>query len=60
MWVVAIYYSRLTIYHSPFRGLLKPGMFADVVIFDPLTIGDRATFENRPQYSVGLRDVFVN
>jgi N-acyl-D-amino-acid deacylase len=42
------------------RGLLQRGMFADVVIFDPQTIGDRATFENPHQYSVGVRDVFVN
>jgi N-acyl-D-amino-acid deacylase len=42
------------------RGLLQPGMFADVVIFDPQTIADRATFENPHQYSVGVRDVFVN
>ncbi|HSE32366.1 MAG TPA: D-aminoacylase [Pyrinomonadaceae bacterium] len=42
------------------RGLLKSGMFADVVVFDPKTIGDRATFENPHQYSVGVRDVFVN
>ena len=42
------------------RGLLQKDMFADVVIFDPQTIGDRATFENPHQYSVGVRDVFVN
>jgi N-acyl-D-amino-acid deacylase len=42
------------------RGLLKSGMFADVVIFDPQTVADRATFENPHQYSVGVRDVFVN
>src|ERR1043165_1646944 len=42
------------------RGLLQKGMFADVVIFDPKTIADRATFENPHQYSVGVRDVFVN
>lgn len=42
------------------RGSLKPGMFADVVIFDPATIADRATFEQPHQYSVGVRDVFVN
>ena len=42
------------------RGLLKPGMFADVVVFDPQTIADRATFENPHQLSVGVKDVFVN
>lgn len=42
------------------RGLLQKGMFADVVIFDPQTIADRSTFENSHQYSVGVRDVFVN
>jgi N-acyl-D-amino-acid deacylase len=42
------------------RGLLQKGMFADVVVFDPQTIADRATFENPHQYSVGVRDVFVN
>ena len=42
------------------RGLLQRGTFADVVIFDPQTIADRATFENPHQYSVGVRDVFVN
>ena len=42
------------------RGLLKPGMFADVVVFDPATITDRATFEKPQQYSVGMRHVFVN
>jgi N-acyl-D-amino-acid deacylase len=42
------------------RGLLKPGMFADVVVFDPATIADRATFEQPHVYAVGVRDVFVN
>ena len=42
------------------RGFLKGGMFADVVVFDPQTIADRATFENPHQYAVGVRDVFVN
>jgi N-acyl-D-amino-acid deacylase len=42
------------------RGLLKAGYFADVVVFDPKTIGDRATFEKPHQYSVGVQHVFVN
>ena len=42
------------------RGLLKPGMFADVVVFDPATIADKATYEKPHVYAVGVRDVFVN
>jgi len=42
------------------RGLLQKDMFADVVVFDPQTIADRATFDKPHQYSVGVRDVFVN
>lgn len=42
------------------RGFLMEGMFADVVVFDPATIADRATFEQPHQYAVGMRDVFVN
>jgi len=42
------------------RGLLKEGMFADVVAFDPLTIADRATYDDPHQYSVGMRHVLVN
>ncbi|HWW58290.1 MAG TPA: D-aminoacylase [Sphingopyxis sp.] len=42
------------------RGALKPGYYADVVVFDPQVIGDRSTFEEPHQYSVGVRDVFVN
>jgi N-acyl-D-aspartate/D-glutamate deacylase len=42
------------------RGFLKEGMFADVVVFDPRTIGDLATFEKPHQYSVGMKHVFVN
>lgn len=42
------------------RGMLKSGYFADVVIFDPNTIADKATFEKPHQFAVGVRDVFVN
>jgi N-acyl-D-amino-acid deacylase len=42
------------------RGALKPGNFADIVIFDPARIRDHATFEQPHQYATGVRDVFVN
>jgi N-acyl-D-amino-acid deacylase len=42
------------------RGFIKEGMFADVAVFDPQTIADRATFEQPHQYSVGVKHVFVN
>jgi N-acyl-D-amino-acid deacylase len=42
------------------RGLLAEGYFADVVVFDPDEIGDRATYEDPHQYSVGMVHVFVN
>jgi N-acyl-D-aspartate/D-glutamate deacylase len=42
------------------RGLLQPGCYADVVIFDPETVGDRATFAEPHQLSSGIRDVWVN
>ncbi len=42
------------------RGLLAPGMAADITIFDPTTVADRATFERPHQPSVGFAFVFVN
>ncbi len=44
----------------PERGLLAPGYYADVVVFDPETIADSATFEAPHQYAVGMEHVFVN
>lgn len=42
------------------RGFLREGMFADVVVFDPAAIADRATFEKPHQFAVGVTHVFVN
>jgi N-acyl-D-aspartate/D-glutamate deacylase len=42
------------------RGLLREGMYADVVIFDPATIIDNATFTDPHRLSTGVRDVLVN
>jgi N-acyl-D-amino-acid deacylase len=42
------------------RGALKPGYFGDVVVFDPATIQDHATYEKPDQLATGVDDVFVN
>ncbi len=42
------------------RGLLQPGYFADVVVFDPATIADHASYDRPAQYATGVSSVFVN
>lgn len=42
------------------RGLLRPGYFADVVIFNAETVADHATFEDAHRLSTGIQDVWVN
>lgn len=42
------------------RGLLKPGMAADITVFDPASVADKATFEQPHQPSIGFVYVFVN
>jgi N-acyl-D-amino-acid deacylase len=46
--------------HQYDRGLLRPGMAADVTIFDPATVIDMATYEKPHQYAKGIVDVIVN
>jgi len=42
------------------RGLIRPGMRADVVVFDETTVTDKSTFEKPHAYSTGIHYVFVN
>jgi N-acyl-D-amino-acid deacylase len=49
--------TRLKLYD---RGLLRPGMKADVVVFDAATVADKAEFAKPHQYAVGFRDVVIN
>lgn len=44
----------------PDRGVLKPGMFADVIVFDPKIVGDTATYERPHSYAVGMTDILIN
>jgi N-acyl-D-amino-acid deacylase len=48
------------ILHLPQRGYLKEGYFADMVVFDPKTFRDTATFDKPHQYATGVRYLFVN
>ncbi len=49
--------TRLKLYD---RGLLRPGMKADVVVFDPSTVADKAEFAKPHQYAVGFKDIVIN
>jgi dihydroorotase/N-acyl-D-amino-acid deacylase len=46
--------------HLNDRGILRPGMAADITVFDPATIRDLSTFEQPARYSVGIKYVLVN
>jgi dihydroorotase/N-acyl-D-amino-acid deacylase len=46
--------------HITDRGILRPGMMADVTVFDPLRVRDTATFNDPNHYAVGIQHVFVN
>jgi N-acyl-D-amino-acid deacylase len=47
-------------FHIRDRGTIRPGMFADLVVFDPNAVADPATYERPHQYAVGIPHVIVN
>jgi N-acyl-D-amino-acid deacylase len=47
-------------YKIPLRGIIREGYYADVVVFDPAAVADRATYEQPHQYPVGIEYVVVN
>jgi len=46
--------------HVQDRGILRPGMMADITVFDPAAIRDVSTFADPKHYAVGMKHVFVN
>ena len=46
--------------HFGDRGVLRPGMAADITVFDPAAIRDVSTFEDPTHYAIGVKHVFVN
>jgi N-acyl-D-aspartate/D-glutamate deacylase len=46
--------------HLNDRGVLRPGLVADIAIFDPATIRDVATFDDPTHYAIGVKHVLVN
>ncbi len=48
------------VFAIPDRGVVKPGAYADVIVFDPATVTDTATYTNPHSYAKGIDDVFVN
>ncbi len=47
-------------FHLDQRGQIAAGCIADVVVFDPASVKDMATFENPRQFSAGIEQVWVN